>query len=83
MKRFLPIAATALLLLSAAGITAWQIWDNTREGLPFHGVAALLIGAAGSLILGGGLMFLVFFSARRGFDEEADRVSRQIGGERR
>jgi hypothetical protein len=37
-----------------------------------NGVTALIIGGIGSLALGGGLMALVFFSARRGYDDAAD-----------
>jgi hypothetical protein len=35
-----------------------------------------VIGGIGSLILGGGLMALVFFSSRRGYDDAADLKSR-------
>jgi hypothetical protein len=41
-----------------------------------NGVAALIIGGIGSLVLGGGLMALVFFSSRRGYDDAADLKTR-------
>ncbi len=36
-----------------------------------HGWAAMALGIVFSLALGGGLMALVFFSARRGYDDAA------------
>ena len=38
-----------------------------------HGYIALGLGAVATLVIGGGLMWLVFYSARRGYDERAGR----------
>jgi hypothetical protein len=41
--------------------------DNAVGG---HGWAALVIGAVLTFAVGAGLMALVFFSSRRGYDED-------------
>jgi hypothetical protein len=74
------VSLAGLLALAVAG--AVHMWsgigpgpsDAPSEGggLNGAGTTALIIGAIGSLILGGGLMALVFFSARRGYDDRAD-----------
>ena len=59
-------------LLAAAGGVALQLWlelDDVRLGL--HGWLALGLGVGVSLLLGVGLMTLVFHSARRGYDDAA------------
>jgi hypothetical protein len=38
--------------------------------LSFHGYLAMALGGFFSLLLGGGLMALLFFSSRKGFDEQ-------------
>ena len=76
-RRFLPLALTLFVLLIAAAVLAYQVWANVQdgEGMSGNGVAALIIGAIGSLVLGGGLMALVFISARRGYDDAADAAN--------
>ena len=62
------------LAVTLAGViwSTGSIWFESGETeLGFHGTLALLLCAAGILGLGCGLMALVFFSARRGFDDEA------------
>jgi len=75
MRRFLPVLVILVALLAAAAYLAWREWTTTGAGgaqISGNGMAALVIGAVGSLILGGGLMALVFLSARRGYDDAAD-----------
>jgi hypothetical protein len=78
MRRFLPVLLVLAGLLAAAIYLAWREWTSVGggEGMSGHGVAALVIGAIGSLVLGGGLMALVFLSSRRGYDDAADLHSR-------
>ncbi len=59
-------------LLAAAVFGAAAVW-NEIGGIELggHGLAALVLGAVVSLALGGGLMFLVFYSSRRGHDDDA------------
>ena len=79
MRRSLPVVLTLVALLIAATILAWHEWASVPAGDPAggtgmsaNGTAALIIGAIGSLILGGGLMALVFLSSRSGADDQAD-----------
>jgi hypothetical protein len=72
-RRFLFIVIPLFALLAAAATLAVRMWTGISggPGMDGHGEAALIIGAAGSLILGCGLMALVFFSSRRGYDDRA------------
>lgn len=75
LGRFLIIAALLAFLAASAiyVVVAWQeLGVNKMSG---HGIAALIAGAVLSLLVGGGLMALVFFSARRGYDDEAGKRS--------
>jgi hypothetical protein len=66
----------ALLILFwgvALAATAWLVFrDFDASALTTHGWIALSLGTVLSLLVGGGLMALVFYSARAGYD---DRVS--------
>ena len=58
------------VLLAAGGIGAWQIWASMGDTvISTHGLIALVIGAVFTLLLGGGLMALAFYSARHGHDD--------------
>ncbi len=65
-----------LLTVSLGGILAAVMfgvltnWDGSAMSI--HGWIALSLGTFLSLALGGGLMALVFHSARKGYDERAD-----------
>jgi hypothetical protein len=41
-------------------------------GMNANGMTALILGGIGTLALGGGLMALVFYSSRRGYDDAVD-----------
>lgn len=66
-----------VLLLGAlfailAGAVAWSAWvwgsmPSTEMGA--NGIIALVLGILGSLVVGCGLMVLVFYSSRRGYDD--------------
>lgn len=70
---------TVLLTVSLGGILAAVMfgtltnWD--ASAMSIHGWIALALGTFLSLALGGGLMALVFHSARKGYDDriEIDR----------
>ena len=58
-------------LLLAAGAVALHLWLELEDvSLGVHGWVALGLGVGASLILGVGLMMLVFRSARRGYDDD-------------
>ncbi len=73
MKTAVIIAILALFLLVTllAGIYLW--WSLSDVDISLHGLLALTLGSVLSLALGGGLMFLVFYSNRRGHDDEHHR----------
>lgn len=61
-------------LLAVAGVVSYWSWralDGVEIG--FHGYMALGLGAGFTILLWVGLMRLVFFSSRRGYDDEAGR----------
>jgi hypothetical protein len=77
MKRYALIAATvALVVLIAAAIV--PMWVMTAGiSLPPAAIGAIVLMVIGSFAVGGGLMFLIFYSARKGYD---DRVHHGPGG---
>jgi hypothetical protein len=77
MKRYLLIAgAVALVALIAAAII--PMWVMTAGiSLPSAAIGAIVFMVIGSFAVGGGLMFLIFYSARKGYD---DRVHHGRGG---
>jgi hypothetical protein len=62
-----------LLALAAVavwtGITGWNLESDVE--MSGHGYAAMAIGIVASLVVGIGLMALVFYSSRKGYDEAA------------
>lgn len=70
--RVLPAAlllAAFLVVAVVISALAWRALGDVEMGL--HGWIALALGALVTLLLGGGLMALVFHSARRGYDDRA------------
>lgn len=65
----LALAAFLGLALAGALWGAWRAAQHLRMDLGLHGWIALIGGTLVTLALAGALMSLVFFSARRGFDE--------------
>ena len=61
------------LLLAAVLVMLWAWREMGEVEISTHGLIALALGAVASLIVGAGLMGLVFFSHRRGYDEKAHR----------
>ncbi|OKO85646.1 hypothetical protein AC629_18470 [Bradyrhizobium sp. NAS80.1] len=56
-------------MLAAAGYFAYAAMTVEGEPLPTEGYVALALGAGFSALVGIGLMTLLFFSSRRGYDE--------------
>ena len=74
MRRWLPlaIAVAALLgLLVLAVMFMVSAWTRTNAEMSVHGWVALSLGVFFSLVIGCGLMALVFYSSRRGYDDRA------------
>ncbi len=68
------LVAALLAMLAASAVIAWYVWNEMRDTeIGTHGLIALGLGAGATLLLGAGLMALVFISNRRGFDDEAGK----------
>ena len=65
------LAITALLILLAAA--GWFAYDGLTTGdapaMSGHAYVAMALGIIFSIVIGGGLMTLLFYSSRRGYDE--------------
>ncbi len=70
--RKLAFALPLLALLAASVWFAYYVWA-ADEGppIPSMGYVAMALGVVFSLIVGCGLMALVFYSSRHGYDERA------------
>ena len=69
MKTALLVAPALVMLGFAvrAAIAGWGIAPEAEIG--FHGLMALLLGGAVSLLVAGGLIALMLYSRRRDFDQ--------------
>jgi hypothetical protein len=72
MPRPSPGALAAIVLggLSILAVTFLvQAWRHVEAEMSMHGWIALGLGVVVTMAVGVGLMALVFFSARRGYDD--------------
>jgi high-affinity Fe2+/Pb2+ permease len=68
------VVATLLALLLAAAGVAWWGWNQLSDvEMGWHGYIALALGVVVTTCLGVGLMWLVYFSHHRGYDDEVGR----------
>jgi uncharacterized membrane protein len=68
----------ALLIASIAGFWAALTYGKMPH-ISLHGWIAMGIGILFSLGIGGGLMWLSFYSSRHGFDDRADPGRLKMG----
>jgi hypothetical protein len=71
MRALLTIAVLLGLLGASAGVALWAWRELGDVQISTHGLIALALGAVLTFALGAGLMALVFFSSRRGYDDRA------------
>lgn len=80
-SKTLILIVALVVMLGAAAAFSWHVWTSVGadasdggggQAMSGNGMAALIIGGIGTLALGGGLMALVFYSSRRGYDDAAD-----------
>ena len=73
MRTALVIAVLLILFALTAGwaLYAWMSLDSVQ--ISGHGYAAMVLGIIFSLALGFGLMGLMFYSNRHGYDDGPDR----------
>ena len=76
MSKYILIGILLILL----GLTLWWSIAMWNAGGPVemsaHGYAAMTLGIVFSLVVGIGLMGLVFYSSRKGYDRPAEREHR-------
>jgi hypothetical protein len=69
--QFVLLAALAAILIMTI-VWATMVWTSSNDvPMSKHGWIALGLGTAFSLVIGCGLMALMFFSSRSGYDEAA------------
>lgn len=78
LRRYFGIVLTLAVLL---GFLAWAVWfmiwawTSVDAKMSVHGWTALILGVLFSCVVGFGLMALVFFSSRKGYDEPPNFVA--------
>jgi hypothetical protein len=75
MGRWLIIAT----LLALLALTVWIVveqWSLVNVDVPAWAWAAIAVGALLAILVGGGLMGLIFYSNRAGYDEPPHRIDR-------
>ena len=66
------VVVGAVLLVAAIFAMIVPMWLATAGmGMPASGWGAVILMVFFCFAVGGGLMFLIFFSARRGYDDDA------------
>jgi hypothetical protein len=76
---WMPLVAVLLLLVVVAVGGYFALTLNADIAMPATGYHAMALGAIFSIILGVGLMTLVFVSSRRGYDEAPQREDKGDG----
>ena len=75
MNRIIVIAGAVVLVVVIAAMIV-PLWVMTAGvSLPGPAIAAIVFMIIGCFGVGGGLMFLVFYSARKGYDDAVYRGS--------
>lgn len=71
MSRGNIILTASLLALLGAAVWVMIVGWQSAAGVEMSSgaIASMILGVAFSLVIGCGLMFLVFYSSRRGYDE--------------
>jgi hypothetical protein len=64
------LVAVLVVILAIAAFGAYVEWTSMSTAMPAAGWAALIGGVVISILLGAGLMALMFYSNRHGWDEE-------------
>lgn len=73
MKTSTVITLLAVVLVAALLAAIYLWWSLSDVDISLNGLIAMTLGCLVSLALAGGLMFLVFYSNRRGHDDDHHR----------
>jgi hypothetical protein len=79
MRSAITVTFLLLLLVATAGVTVWAWREIGAVEIGGHGLIALGLGAGFTILVGAGLMALMFVSSRRGYDERAHQSERLVG----
>jgi hypothetical protein len=63
------VLTVLVLLLVGAALIGYLGWTSTDSSVPISGYIAMAFGVIFSLAVGVGLMVLLFYSSRAGYDE--------------
>src|SRR5215472_12225861 len=69
-------AAVVVILLGLLAGSVWfaaQAWTFDGPPMPAQGYIAMVLGVVFSIVIGAGLMALVFYSSRHGYDDASNR----------
>jgi len=80
MGRWVTVAVLLGLLALVAWV-AYGLWSLVDIDLPAWAWVALAFGVGLSLLVGFGLMALLFYSSRMGYDEPARALDKQEAGD--
>lgn len=70
MRNVILLVVILFSLLASALWGVWEMWFSIEDvDISIHGFIALALGAFFTLLLGGGLMWLAYFSSKHGYDE--------------
>jgi hypothetical protein len=69
MRKYAVIIPLVALLAAAVWVAVYAWTEIEGPGLPIEGKVAMGLGIVFSLIVGCGLMALVFYSSRHGYDD--------------
>jgi len=78
-------AALVVILLGFLAVSVWfasQSWLVDGPPMPAQGYIAMILGVVFSVLIGCGLMALVFYSNRHGYDDASNRDQHRMDGER-
>jgi protein-S-isoprenylcysteine O-methyltransferase Ste14 len=84
MRRHLPTLLLLVVLLGFLGLALSfmvSAWRGSTAQMSVHGWIALSLGVVFSVLIGCGLMALMFYSSRRGYDERASGEARRRDGD--
>ena len=76
MKRIAVIAGVVGLVVLIAALIIPMWWITADIGLSATAYGAIILMVIFCFLVGGGLMFLIFYSARKGYDDAHHQAAR-------